>query len=135
MSSRVPREVLRDVLLGAAEYIEQNGWTQGSSFDPVHATHSVSPSACAFGAIQKSTEKHHSMNVDSLYFESDVVNEACETVEDYLNLSKNNYYRQLSRWNDQNGRTANVVVAALRGAAVSLYLDEPNAGNFEQGVP
>jgi hypothetical protein len=121
----VNQATIRKVLLSAAEYIERNGWTQGSTF--AHGGHNVlghgskRPPACAYGAIVSGVsfldreELGHNTSFE-------VSNAASDYVESCLGIAGTwgPKYRGLPRWNDARERTANQVVEALRGAAASI---------------
>lgn len=116
-------EHVRQTLLAAADYIERHGWYQGVAFGP--SDDSRPPPACAFGAIQQTVMRRLQTLFDETCTPSDVVDESCRVVEEYLGLPRDNFYRRLPRWNDARERTAAEVVAALRGAAESVEVLRP----------
>lgn len=96
-----------DVLDRAAEIIEHNGWAQGQYFVPEFGKAPEDCRVCAIGAI----------NV-ALYAAKPTVLPSQErtfplssVVEWYLDVY------DLAEWNDAKDRTAEEVIAALRGAA------------------
>lgn len=90
-----------DILIGAADYIEQYGWHQYDAFD--YASKAPRPPACAFGAMMAVC------NDDNALFEA-------------RNLVNAHVGRDLVYFNDTPGRTKDQVVTALREAA---RLDNP----------
>lgn len=82
----------RAILLAAARHLERHGWTQG-------ARGSRGTPCCAVGAIGVAAGSAHAAY------------EAVAVVRQHLGV------HGLSSWNDQRGRRAAEVTAALRGAA------------------
>ena len=89
------------VLLAAADDIEQNGWWDGSDGGKMigalgHLTN------CALLAIDLDHKSPHGAA------------RACNRLERHLGLSRGG----VPNWNDEEGRTKEEVVAALRAAAL-----------------
>jgi hypothetical protein len=97
---------IKQVLLGAAEYIEKYGWVQGRAGGPIGQ---MNYPACAYGAIDAA-----SANPDP-YEASELTNEVCEMLNEYLGITEPG--ANFIRFNDTPGRTASEVVALLRDAA------------------
>lgn len=89
-----------DVLNGAADLIERDGWTQNQY-------RSVDGGRCLSRAIGDCVPGHF----DAAWWHSPLYEEAA----DYLRITIGRHF--LAGWNDQPGRTQAEVVAALRAAA------------------
>ena len=95
-----------EIMDGAANLIEQTGWTQGAlarDVDgwPIHEDQSRAVCFCATGAISRTR-----------------INEWDITVLPFLP-------QPLTKWNDAPGRTKAEVLAALRDGAVKWRRDHP----------
>lgn len=90
----------QQVLLDAADLIEEKGWIQGANWRP-------GLGYCVFGAINKVTQ-------NDLAF-SDAVGRVLTEIG-RLNQP---WTGGIARWNDEPGRTKDEVLAALRKAAES----------------
>lgn len=109
----VTTEPWRDLLLKAADIIEEKGWIKGS--------YHHSGGACAVGAIALAA------NLDWVYLAEErsagFQGPATEAVTHLLaQVNKrpglfNRKYDNVQRWNDDTGRTKEEVVAAMRKAA------------------
>ena len=88
----------REVLLKAADIIEEKGWYQGNMIGP-------KGELCMLGALNVASD--YSLE----YFNVRTV------VRDHLHISVKDKSFSLSNWNDAPERTKEEVIAALRGAA------------------
>lgn len=101
-----------DVLDGAADIIERNGWWRQYYYDPGSQLPMRDCAVCARGAINLAA---NGKNPNRL---SDVGQDALRALERYLGIS-GEYPHSVADWNDKPGRTAEEVIAALRGAAAA----------------
>lgn len=107
---------LADVLDKAAEIIARNGWMQDDFYDftqsQVWGKEPKDCRVCAYGAI------HIALTGMPQPPEEDGPDpdEAAYALLDFIGVEG----RDLGSWNDQNGRTAEEVVQAMRGTAAHL---------------
>lgn len=96
-------------LLRAADYIEMYGWYRGDLFDEgsdeatCHVRTKLMPSACALGALRMTAP------------DSTVRHQALEVLGRYVGVEEPG---EIAEWNDDNDTTQDMVVHALRGAAI-----------------
>lgn len=96
----------------AADLIERNGWWQQYYYDPGSHLPKRDCAVCARGAINLAANDR---TPDRL---SDVGEDALRALERHLGIS-GEYPNSVADWNDKPARTAEEVVAALRGAAAA----------------
>jgi hypothetical protein len=96
MTATAP-STMPDVLDAAADYIEQNGWTQNRS-------RNADGAVCAIGAIRYASGQYVPISRLGLA--------AVDAVESHLG-------RWICGWNDTPGRTRTEVVAKLREVAAA----------------
>lgn len=101
-----------DVLDRAADIIERNGWWQNFYCDLGSSLPKRDCAVCARGAINLAA---NGRTPDRL---SKVGEAALQALERYLGIS-GEYPDSVADWNDHPGRTAEEVVAALRGTAAA----------------
>lgn len=88
------------VLLGAAEYLRDRGWCQGTMAD-------INGRVCLLGALAQS-----SIGVDRSVREDAEFTVACQ-----LGFDSATPFWKITRWNDERGRTRDEVIAVLERAA------------------
>ena len=114
------RDYVGDVLEGAAVLLERDGWLQGRTFQTdVFADGSyVVVGRDVLGAIREAAFEVPALEV---WDDQRVAFELAEwRLAEFLGLAKSRFELRTSDffdWNDADGRTAEDVVAALRGAA------------------
>lgn len=101
-----------DILDSAADIIERNGWWQGYYYDLGTDLPKRERPCCARGAINLAA---NGRTPDRL---SDVGQDALGVLERFLGIS-GDHPNSVADWNDDAGRTAEQVVAALRSAAAA----------------
>ena len=97
-------------LRAAAEVLERGGWTQGRYYRPETGCR------CAIGAIVAVLGGH-----DTEFTIPDEAQPRWRAVEGALEAHLNHF---IDIWNDEPGRTADEVIAALRAAADAAEADQ-----------
>jgi hypothetical protein len=120
------------ILRGAARYLQLHGWIQGLLYadDP-----SLTPAACGLGAIGMAAFGRRLPTYEDVPAPAEWrdYNRACDALDDYLNLTgakaaaflddidhwadETTDGAEVNDWNDEIGRTADEVIAALNAAA------------------
>jgi hypothetical protein len=105
-----------DILRGAARYLQLHGWHQGDLYADTPAA--ITPPACALGAIGMAAFGGRISTAEDGRDESDY-RHATDALIDYLYLTGADVAGtgSLGDWNDEDGRTAAEVIAALNAAA------------------
>jgi hypothetical protein len=98
-------------LEAAADYIDDHGWTQGM-------LENQDGQVCLRGAIAHICQHNSSLYVSEMKILNRQELNAVVAVQNYLDTGLNPYRSTATNWNDQRGRTADDVTAALRKAAV-----------------
>lgn len=120
--SLVPQRVLTvpDLLDGAADWLEANGWTQGRPYDEVDGVQY----ACANGALWKAsgflTEDYRAeeMAADPSF------QQRCEVWYRTIQILTRHLGEESFRWNDSIGQTKERVIMTFRILAEELRTEE-----------
>lgn len=102
-------------LRNAADVIERDGWHQGAYFQPEDGNGSGGCRVCASGAINTAV---HGFAWPPIFDTSE--RERADAAWYAASTFADGPWGSIVLWNDEPGRTAEEVIAALRGAADKL---------------
>jgi hypothetical protein len=129
-----PAELLR----AAALYLQRYGWIQRNYFDPVDAD--PFPSACATGAIRAAAtgtprmDRWATIDGDCDASTRRTIYGATWALADHLGIDTDTdlLVDDIATWNDQDSRTREQVINALRAAADAYDIDVYGQSELDQ---